>query len=152
MSTGEDRIKIRAIQARNYRSLRHVDVRFDNNFYILVGPNGSGKSTLLDAIAFLSDFLHSGLKAAVDKRTSNFQDLAWGRPSTSPGFDLAAEYSVGRLDFRYEVRIAEEEGGVTVICENGYLGHASPRVFSAQVAGQRSIVRTTKAASGTSLE
>ena len=43
---------VRRIQALNYRCLRHVDVRLDGNFHILVGPNASGKSTLMDIIAF----------------------------------------------------------------------------------------------------
>ena len=86
---------LNAIQARNYRSLKHVDLRFDGNLHVLVGPNGSGKSTLLDAIAFLSDYMNLGLERAVEKRTQNFLDLVWGRGARSPGFELAAELTVG---------------------------------------------------------
>ena len=68
---------LNAIQIRNYRSLRHVDLRFNGNLHVLVGPNGSGKSALLDAMAFLSDYMNLGLKRAVGKRTPNFQDLVW---------------------------------------------------------------------------
>ena len=85
---------LRAIQARNYRSLRHVDLRFEGNFHVLVGPNASGKSTLLDAVAFLTDYVKLGLDRAVAKRTRNFQDLVWGRPAESSSFELAAEFVV----------------------------------------------------------
>ena len=102
---------LKAIQARGYRSLRHVDLRFDGNFNVLVGPNGSGKSTLLDAIAFLSDYIQQGLERAVGRRTRNFQDLVWGRPTRSPGFELAFEFEVGARELRYELRV-EESGDV----------------------------------------
>ena len=124
---------LRAIQARNYRSLRHVDLRFDGNFYALVGPNGSGKSTLLDAIAFLTDYVQQGLERAVGKRTRNFQDLVWGRPAKSPGFELAAEFAVGAQALRYELRVEESGEGVRVTHENGYLARLTPEEFSASV-------------------
>ena len=133
---------LRAIQARNYRSLRHVDLRFDGNFYVLVGPNGSGKSTLLDAIAFLSDYVQQGLDSAVRKRTRNFQDLVWGRPARSPGFELAAEFAVGDQAFRYELRVEESGDGVRAAHENGYLARLTPEAFAAS-ARSSSMVQTS---------
>ena len=121
---------LNAIQVRNYRSLRHVDLRFDGNLHVLVGPNGSGKSTLLDAIAFLSDYMNLGLKRAVGKRTRNFQDLVWGRPARLAGFELAAEFTVGDQELRYELRIEESDDGVKVTVENGYLGRLTPEEFA----------------------
>lgn len=124
--------KIRAIQARNYRCLRHVDVRLDDRFYVVVGPNGSGKSTLFDAIEFVFDLINGGLKSAVEARTKNFQDLVWARPKESPSFELAAEFVVGGKTFRYEVRIEEESGhGVRIVREAGYLGCLSDEEFAA---------------------
>jgi len=91
---------LRTIQARNYRSLRHLDLRLDGSFHVLVGPNASGKSTLLDAISFITDFVQIGLVKAVRRRTSNFQDLVWGRPATSPSFELAAGFLFNEQEMR----------------------------------------------------
>ena len=139
---GDPPATLRAIQARNYRSLRHVDLRFDGNFYVLVGPNGSGKSTLLDAIAFLTDYVQEGLERAVGKRTRNFQDLVWGRPAKPLGFELAAEFAVGDQALRYELRVEETGEGVRVTHENGYLARLTPEEFAASERSG-SIVRTS---------
>ena len=132
--SGMDRpvVTLRAIQARNYRSLRHVDLRFDGGFYVLVGPNGSGKSTLFDAIGFLFDLFDKGLESAVGARTKNFQDLVWDRPREQPGFELAAEFDVEGRPFRYEVRVVETGSGLRIAKEQGYLGHLTARTFAAQ--------------------
>ncbi len=135
---------LKAIQARGYRSLRHVDLRFDGNFHVLVGRNGSGKSTLLDMIAFLSDYMKLGLKRAVSRRTRNFQDLVWGRPARSPGFELAAEFTVGDEELRYELRILESDSGIRVVAENGYLGHLTPEEFKESTESS-SICKTDRA-------
>lgn len=131
---------LRAIQVRGYRSLKHVDLRLDGNFHVLVGPNGSGKSTLLDVIAFLTDYMNLGLERAVEKRTRNFQDLVWGRPAQSPGFELAFEFTVGDQELRYELRVEDAGDGVRVAFENGYLGCLTPEEF-AESTGSCSIVR-----------
>lgn len=123
---------VRAIQARNYRSLRHVDLRLDNDFYVLVGPNGSGKSTLLDAIAFLFDLFRNDLGAAIEARTTNFQDLVWGRPSVEPAFEIAAEFDVAGQGFRYEARIEETEHGTLLADERGFLGRLTADEFDAR--------------------
>lgn len=123
--------RIRAIQARNYRCLRHVDVRVDGNFYVVVGPNGSGKSTLFDVIEFLFDLFNNGLKAATEARTKNFQDLVWARPKESPGFELAVEFLVADQTFRYEVKVEERSGlGVQIVREAGHFGCLSGKGFS----------------------
>lgn len=82
---------VRRIQALNYRCLRHVDVRLDGNFHILVGPNASGKSTLLDVIGFFADLTPGSLESAVRRRVPDFRDLVWGRRGTSQRFELAIE-------------------------------------------------------------
>ena len=123
---------IRRIQALNYRCLRHVDVVLDC-FHVLVGPNASGKSTLFDVIAFLGDLVSTGLEAAVTKRTSNFQDLVWGRPKDGLGFELAVEFDIPRplqdqlpqernyRVFRYEVAVRELDGDIRIDSERGLL-------------------------------
>ena len=114
------------------RCLRYVDVSLDR-FHVLIGPNASGKSTLFDAIAFLGDLVRDGLERAVGNRTSNFQDLVWGRPERDMGFELAIELEVpaalranlppkkGFRVFRYEVAIKEDREGVRIESERGLL-------------------------------
>ena len=135
---------LKAIQARGYRSLKHVDLRFDGHLNVLVGPNGSGKSTLLDAITFLADYMQQGLERAVTKRTVNFQDLVWGRPTKSPGFELAGEFEVGTQELRYELRVEESDNGMRVVAENGYLGRLTPDEF-AKSANSESICKGAQA-------
>ena len=126
---------IRRVQALNYRCLRHVDVELDR-FHVLVGPNASGKSTLFDAIGFLGDLVSTGLDAAVERRTSNFQDLVWSRPRDRLGFELAVEFDIPEVlrkrlpeernyrVFRYEVSIRETDGDVRIDSERGLLAPA----------------------------
>ncbi len=123
---------ITRIQALNYRCLRYVDVALDR-FHLLVGPNASGKSTLFDAISFVGDFIRDGLDEAVAKRTYNFQDLVWGRPTEDLGFELALDVAIPselrplRPDgesfhaYRYEIAVREVEGVPRVVCERGTL-------------------------------
>ncbi len=123
---------IRRIQALNYGCLRHVDLALDQ-FHVLVGPNASGKSTLFDVVSFLGDMVREGVEVAVEKRTDNFQDLVWGRPSKRPAFELAVEFEIpedlkqrlpqekGFEIFRYEVRIGELESSVTINTERALL-------------------------------
>jgi predicted ATPase len=76
------------IEAHGYRCLRSVKQSL-NAFEILVGSNASGKSTFLDVIAFLGNLVSEGLEAAVERRTTNFHDLTWGR--NADHFELAVE-------------------------------------------------------------
>jgi len=78
----------RRIEARGYRCLRSVGQSI-RPFEILIGSNASGKSTFLDVIPFLGELVSVGLEAAVERRTSNFHDLVWGRNADS--FELAVE-------------------------------------------------------------
>ncbi len=123
---------IRRIQALHFLCMRYVDIRLDR-FHVLIGPNASGKSTLFDTIAFLGDLVRDGLEQAIEKRTANFQDLAWGRPDGEIGFELAIEVDVpqelqGRLPpekgfgvFRYEIQVREGREGLRISSERGLL-------------------------------
>ena len=82
---------VRRIQALNYRCLRHVDVRLDGNFQVLVGPNASGKSTLMDVIGFFADLARGSIEIAVRQRVPDFRDLVWGRQGNGGRFELALE-------------------------------------------------------------
>ncbi len=84
---------LRRVSVANYRCLRNVDVEIDQ-FHVLVGANGSGKSALFDVLLFVHDLLIVGLDAAVDRRTSNFRDLVWGRPDGDLAFKFSFELDV----------------------------------------------------------
>lgn len=86
---------ISRIQVLNYGCLRYVDVPM-GRFHVLIGPNATGKSTLMDAIKFVSDVVRDGVDAACFKRTSNFQDLVWGRPTNPEDqrFEIALEFDL----------------------------------------------------------
>ncbi len=55
-----------SISAKNFRSLRSVDVELQD-LSVLVGPNGAGKTNLLKVIEFLGDTARLDLAPAVDK-------------------------------------------------------------------------------------
>lgn len=123
---------IRRIQALNYRCLRFVDIPLDRR-KVLVGPNGAGKSTLIGALGFLSDLVRNGPAAAVVERAGEIRDLVWGRPEESPGFELAVELELpadvqeqlppekGYRTYRYEVALADGDGGAGIRAERGIL-------------------------------
>ena len=137
---------IRTVQIRNFRCLRHVDLRLDERFHVLVGPNGSGKSTLFVAIQFVFDLINLSLERAVEKRTRNFQDLVWARPSKSPGFEIAIEFDVrGNTSFRYEVAIQETSKGLSLSSECGYLGGLPDRAFNIQRKSDSVLTRSRSA-------
>ena len=127
---------IRRIQAVNYRCLRAVDVELDQ-FHVLVGANGSGKSALFDALGFVGDLLVVGIDAAVDRRTSNFRDLVWGRPDHDLSFELAFELDVpqdmrDRIPTAYErfavsLSVQEADGGGVCATLKGCLKQERPR-------------------------
>jgi predicted ATPase len=55
------------IQAKNYRSLKDVDVAL-GRLTVLVGPNGAGKSNLIDVVSFLRDAAETDLSGALRPR------------------------------------------------------------------------------------
>jgi len=123
---------ITLVQALNYRCLRYISQPLDS-FHILVGPNASGKSTFLDVIAFLGKLVSDGLEAAIDERTSNIQDLIWGRKGRSFELAIAAripalkrkELSDPNYNFiRYEVEIGlDDSDEISILGERVLLLH-----------------------------
>ncbi len=86
--------------------------------------------------------MNLGLERAVEKRTRNFLDLVWGRGALSLGFELAAEFTIGDQELRYELRVEDVGDGVRVVFENGFLGHLTPEEF-AESKNSRSFVQTS---------
>ena len=109
---------VRRIQALNYRCLRHVDVRLDGNFHVLVGPNASGKSTLMDVIGFFADLARGSIEIAVRQRVPDLRDLVWGRRGNGGRFELAIELdteassedSAGNV-IRYDLAVGNDRNG-----------------------------------------
>ena len=68
-SYGENDAASPAIQLRNWKNFRNVDLKVGPRLF-LVGPNASGKSNFLDAIRFLRDLVlpGGGLHSACDAR------------------------------------------------------------------------------------
>ena len=60
--------RIERLTVRNFRALRHVEMKDLTPLTVLLGPNGSGKSTVFDVFAFLAECFESGLRSAWDKR------------------------------------------------------------------------------------
>lgn len=123
---------VRRIQALNYRCLRHVDVRLDGNFHILVGPNASGKSTLLDVIGFFADLTPGSLENTVRRRVPDFTDLVWGRRGTGQRFELAIELDAEASSedgaqgaVRYELAVCGDKDGPRIETVQGLAMGAS---------------------------
>lgn len=124
---------ISLIEAKNFRCLRYIRQPL-GSFHVLVGPNASGKTTFLDVVGFLGQLVSEGLEEAIRERTTNFQDLLWGR--TGEGFELAIEAKIPeerrkmlrdkKFDrVRYEIVLAtdKETGEVMIQAEKGVLLH-----------------------------
>jgi len=117
---------ITLIEAKNFRCLRYIRQPL-GPFHVLVGANATGKTTFLDVIAFLGSLVSKGLDAAINERTSNFQDLTWGREGK--GFELAIEAAIPeeRLallqdrefkNIRYEVSFIVDPDSKELIIQN----------------------------------
>jgi predicted ATPase len=66
--------RIEELVVKNYRALRHVELKALTSLTVLLGPNGSGKSTIFDVFAFLSECFSDGLRRAWDRR-GRFKEL-----------------------------------------------------------------------------
>lgn len=110
---------IRRIQIKNYRALRHIDVRLER-FHLLIGANASGKTTFFDALAFVRDIISLDLERAVygdarlglPPRCANPRELTWqkqgGEIEIAIEIELpekAAEPS-GHAAARYELQVS----------------------------------------------
>ena len=130
---------IRAIEALNYRCLRHVRQELDQ-FQVLVGPNGSGKSTFLDVISLIGGIVDGGALETFWERSPNFLDLFWmGQPAPVsllielelPG-DRRQIFRPQLERARYQLTIGlDEDGALSILSESLWLKPAEPLRVSA---------------------
>ena len=139
MSTTLPPALIRSLHVRNYRVLRHLDLRLDQPFQVMVGPNGIGKSTLFDAVSFVFDLINEGLEDTIAKRTDNFQDLVWQRPTGEVGFEIAIEFELpDTLPFHYHIAVSDTSHGRRLTEERAYFGHLPAKTYK-MLSGSRSL-------------
>ncbi|CPU61126.1 Putative ATPase [Mycobacteroides abscessus] len=84
---------LRRISARNFRSLRNVDVSL-GSLNVLVGPNEAGKSNFLDLIEFLGDSARYDLAEALHLRGGIERVRFRGSDSTSGRVSIHVEANV----------------------------------------------------------
>ncbi len=111
-STGKapDVPRIESFTVRNYRALRHLEMKNLTPLTVLLGPNGSGKSTVFDAFAFLSECFTVGLRSAWDRR-NRFRELR-SRDAVGPiVFEVKyREYKKSPL-ITYHLAVDEDDSG-----------------------------------------
>ena len=99
-------MKLLKLTAKNYRSLRDVEIEFgDLNFFI--GANASGKSTILDALRFLHEGVQNrDFRGPVYSR-GGFLNLSW-KGEYANEIELAVEIDKEEYRFEWVVRLTKE--------------------------------------------
>lgn len=124
-------LRIARIEASNLGPLKAVAVEVGEHA-VLHGPTGAGKSTLLDVPMLVADLLDVGVKDALRKRATRFDDLLHGKQGVS--FDLAVEVDLRAMNerpakqdrARYELRIGRVDGASRVLVEQLWLKPEGP--------------------------
>lgn len=107
--------RIESLTVKNYRALRHFELRDLNRhrhlipltpLTVFLGPNGSGKSTVLDVLAFLSECFTENLQRAWSRR-GRFRELR-SRGATGP-IEFTLQYREREEDPRITYRLAVDE-------------------------------------------
>lgn len=103
------------IDARNFRSLEHVDVTL-GRFNVLIGPNGSGKTNLLNVLRFLATTVRFDLNAALDE-WRGFEHVQ--RQDQHPGpvkiaiEGLITQHASPTAPDRYELEVGRGKTGIS---------------------------------------
>ncbi len=109
-------MKLLHLKAKNFRSLRDVDIEMED-FNVFIGANASGKSTILDALRFLHDGVHArDFEAPVASR-GGILNLAW-KGEEAHQIDLAVTLQDGDEPIEWSVQITRQ----------GYQFHIKERV------------------------
>ena len=109
------------LQVRNFKSLRHVDLRL-SSLAVFVGENGAGKSNLLDAVRFVADALDVGLDHAV--RTRGGVDAVRRKTSGHPThFEIALDVRTHAVQGRFQFKVGARPGKDHVVTEERAEAH-----------------------------
>ena len=94
------------LEVRNYKSLRAVNVRFEQ-FNVLVGLNASGKSNIIDCLSLVSESLQVfGNISQILERRGGFKHVVF---QGEEEFDVRVVFSVGKNKCEYYMKATEEE-------------------------------------------
>lgn len=113
MNHSQDIPRIESLTVKNYRALRHLELKNLTPLTVLLGPNGSGKSTVFDVFAFLSECFSQGLRSAWNQR-NRFKELRTRNTSGPIEFEIKyREHLINRL-VTYHLAVDENEMGPVV--------------------------------------
>jgi len=113
---------IRRIATSNFRMLRANRVSL-GRFHVLVGPNATGKTTFLDVLQFVADVITDGVRRAVERRSTSFEDLCFDphRPvAIAVDHDVPTEGGeAARLRYELEIGVGPaDDRGLRVLRES----------------------------------
>ena len=115
-----DGLRITRIRAKNYRSIRELDLEL-GPLTVLVGPNASGKSNVLDVLRFIRDTVSRGLDFAISQR-SGMASLRHQRPGRGRPRDVQLGFCATMQDITLDynfVLASDSNGGYHVKREYG---------------------------------
>ena len=117
----EDVLRITRVRAKNYRSIRELDLEL-GPLTVLVGPNASGKSNVLDVLRFIRDAVSRGLGYAISQR-HGLESLRHQRPGRGRQRDVELGFRATiediTLDYNFILAI-NLDGGHRVKREYGW--------------------------------
>ena len=121
-ATKDSGFRITRIRAKNYRSIRELDMEL-GSLTVLVGPNASGKSNVLDVFRFIRDAISHGLDFAVSQRHGIRSLRHQHRPGRGRPRDLEVGFNAtvqeSSLEYSF-ILTSDSNGGHRVKREYGW--------------------------------
>ena len=108
--TDNDGLRITRIRAKNYRSIRELDLEL-GPLTVLVGPNASGKSNVLDVLRFIRDVFNHGLDAAISWRDGIDTIRHLSRRGRSRDVELGFSATFENLAIEYSFVLGSDSNG-----------------------------------------
>lgn len=114
-----DGLRITRIRAKNYRSIRELDIEL-GPLTVLVGPNASGKSNVLDVLRFIRDVFYRDLDAAISQRDGigSIRHLSRCGRAEDVELGFSARFENLAIDYSF-VLAGDSDGGHRVKREYG---------------------------------